>query len=146
MSDTEHKAKVADYRLEDQVGYILRLASQRHAVLFQNKAPDGLTPTQFSALVRLAEVGTCSQNLLGRLVSMDVATIKGVIDRLKAKGLVSVSLDKTDLRRTTIVPTQKALDMIGDLHRTGFAVTEGTLAPLNQRERETLLRLLQKIT
>lgn len=146
MSDTEHKAEVADYRLEDQVGYILRLASQRHAVLFQSKAPDGLTPTQFSALIRLAEVGACSQNLLGRLVSMDVATIKGVVDRLKAKGLVSVAPDKTDLRRTTIAPTQKACDMIVDLHRTGFAVTEDTLAPLNQRERETLLRLLQKIT
>jgi len=30
----------------------------------------------------LTETGPCSQNLLGRLTAMDVATIKGVIDRL----------------------------------------------------------------
>lgn len=143
---TGQAAGQAGYRLEEQVGYLLRLANQRHAIIFQNHAPEGLTPTQFSVLVRLAELGACSQNLLGRQVSMDVATIKGVVDRLRAKGLVAIAPDKTDLRRTTILPTQAALDMIHSLHRMGFVVGEETLSPLSHRERETFLRLLKKIT
>ena len=45
------------YRLDDQVGYLLRLASQRHTTIFQSLSVEGLTPTQFSALVRIAEQG-----------------------------------------------------------------------------------------
>lgn len=133
------------YRLDDQVGYLMRLAAQRHAVLFQGLVPEGLTNMQFSALVRLAEVGECSQNLLGRLVSMDVATTKGVIDRLRAKELITVARDTKDLRRATIRPTQKALDMMDDLHRAGLRISEETLVPLNAKERETLIRLLRKV-
>lgn len=146
MGEPETTTEVLDYQLDDQVGYLLRLANQRHAVIFQSLAPEGLTSMQFAALVRLAEVGECSQNLLGRMVSMDVATTKGVIDRLHAKELVSISRDPNDQRRSTIRPTQRALDMIGTLHAAGHRITEDTLAPLNARERETLLRLLHKIT
>ena len=71
------------YRLDDQAGYLLRLASQRHAAIFQSLTLEGLTPTQFSALIRISEQGQCSQNHLGRLAAMDVATIKGVADRLR---------------------------------------------------------------
>ncbi len=78
------------YRLDDQVGYILRLVSQRHASLFLSRLGSDLTPTQFAALVRLAELGQCSQNELGRQTAMDVATIKGVVDRLRGKGMVSM--------------------------------------------------------
>ncbi|MTI02946.1 MarR family winged helix-turn-helix transcriptional regulator, partial [Roseibium sp. RKSG952] len=74
------------YLLDSQVGYLLRLANQRHASIFQSHTLEGLTPTQFAALVRIAELGKCSQNRLGRLAAMDVATIKGVVDRLKQKG------------------------------------------------------------
>ena len=70
-----------DYQLDDQVGYKLRLASQRHLEIFSRHLPD-MTPTQFSILVRLRDVGEVSQNQLGRLVAMDAATTKGVISRL----------------------------------------------------------------
>ena len=42
------------YKLDEQVGYILLLASQRHATVFNKHSELGLTPTQFSALVRVA--------------------------------------------------------------------------------------------
>ena len=76
------------YVLDDQIGYLLRLANQRHTLIFQEQAVLELTPTQFSAMVRLLDEGECSQNELGRRTAMDVATVKGVVDRLRAKGLV----------------------------------------------------------
>lgn len=134
------------YILDEQVGYLLRLASQRHAVIFQKHAIDGLTATQFSTLMRVAEVGSVSQNQLGRLAAMDVATVKGVVDRLKAKGLATSAADVDDKRRSMISLTQKGQDLIEDLRRIGTVITDETLAPLSMPERKTLAKLLQKIT
>src|ERR1035441_5001577 len=65
------------YVLDDQVGFMLRVALQRHTSIFTTRMIEGLTQTQFAALAKLAEVGPCSQNHLGRLIYLDAATIKG---------------------------------------------------------------------
>lgn len=134
------------YRLDEQVGYLLRLASQRHAVIFQNSLSDALTPTQFSTLIRVSEEGEVSQNHLGRLAGIDIATIKGVVDRLKAKGLLTISPDPHDKRRSIIALTPAGKDLIAGLHEKGFAISSETLAPLKTSEQATLLALLKKIT
>ncbi|WP_259993954.1 MarR family winged helix-turn-helix transcriptional regulator [Sulfitobacter sp. S190] len=135
-----------DYVLDVQVGYLLRLASQRHAAIFQRHAIDNLTPTQFSTLIRIAETGEVSQNHLGRLAAMDVATIKGVVDRLRAKGLVQSGPDTHDKRRSLISLTRKGRGMIAQLHDMGTRITDETLAPLSAPERRTLVALLAKIS
>ncbi len=104
-----------------------------------------LTPTQFAALMRIAEVGECSQNRLGRLASMDVATIKGVVGRLQRKGLVTLRPDPTDKRRTMIALSDQAEGMIGQLSRIGADISEETLKPLTNNEKIRLLQLLKKI-
>jgi hypothetical protein len=87
------------YVLEEQIGFILRQVWQRHAAIFAREIGINLTPTQWAALAKLTETGPCSQNQLGRLTAMDVATIKGVIDRLTARGLTETSADQPDPRR-----------------------------------------------
>lgn len=134
------------YKLDEQVGYILRLASQRHATVFNKHSELGLTPTQFSALVRVSEMGSCSQNLLGRRTAMDVATIKGVVTRLKAKGFVELAADPGDKRRTVVSLTEKGQEVIAQLHDFGKAVTDETLAPLSKDERKVFLEMLQRLT
>lgn len=134
------------YLLGEQVGYLLRLASQRHAVIFQKRMSEDLTPTQFSTMIRVAEHGAVSQNHLGRLAAMDVATIKGVVDRLKSKGLVASKPDLKDKRRSNISLTGQGQAIIDTLIRDGHAITEETLAPLDPSEQETLLALLKKMS
>jgi hypothetical protein len=73
------------YVLDEQVGFALRQAQQRHTTIFAAKMIEDLTPTQWAALAKLRELGDCSQNHLGRLTAMDAATIKGVVDRLTAR-------------------------------------------------------------
>ncbi|WP_413870099.1 MarR family winged helix-turn-helix transcriptional regulator [Albidovulum sp.] len=133
------------YVLDDQIGYLLRLANQRHTLIFQEHAVLELTPTQFSAMVRLLDEGECSQNELGRRTAMDVATVKGVVDRLRAKGLVRLRPDPTDRRRTTISILPPHEPLRAQLHAVGRRITQQTLAPLTAAERRTLLRLLAKI-
>ena len=133
------------YRLDEQVGYLLRLASQRHAVIFQNQISQGLTPTQFSTLVRVAEEGEVSQNQLGRLAAMDIATIKGVVDRLKAKGLLKTASDPDDKRRSIISLTDAGAALMKQLYQDGVSISKETLAPLDASERKTFLALLKRL-
>ncbi len=75
-----------------------------------------------------------------------MATIKGVVDRLKAKGLMQSRPDQVDKRRSIISLTDKGADLIDDLKQTGLIITEDTLAPLTAQERRTLANLLRKIS
>jgi DNA-binding MarR family transcriptional regulator len=147
MSKIEEKtSEKQSYSLDEQVGYLLRLASQRHAVIFLEQISENLTPTQFSTLMRISEGGELSQNHLGRLASMDVATVKGVVDRLKTKELVQSRSDADDKRRSLISLTPKGLELIETLKEDGARISENTLAPLRRLERKTLISLLRKIS
>ncbi len=137
---------MSGYVLDEQVGYLLRLASQRHSALFQNLMVDGITPTQFSALIRLNENGECSQNQLGRLSGMDVATIKGVADRLREKGLTTTRSDPNDKRRSLISLSPQGVQLIEDIKTRGAAISAQTLDPLSPQERDMLLQSLRKIS
>jgi len=134
-----------EYRLDGQVGFLLRKANQRHLAIFARGIPD-LTPPQFAALARLHEVGATSQNQLGQLIAMDAATVKGVIDRLKARGLVELSNHGSDRRRLMVSLTAEGRETIAALLPQAQAITDETLAPLTPRETATLLRLLAKLT
>ena len=133
-----------EYRLDDQVGYKLRLASQRHLEIFSQHLSE-ITPTQFSVLARLYEVGETSQNQLGRLVAMDAATTKGVITRLLEKNLVETRADPKDLRRLQISLTEAGRELTIDAIEKAQRITRETAANLNGRDLKRLLELLDKI-
>jgi DNA-binding MarR family transcriptional regulator len=133
------------YILDEQIGFILRQVWQRHATIFARDIGNSLTPTQWAALSKLFETGPCSQNQLGRLTAMDVATIKGVIDRLTARGLTETSPDPGDGRRLVVSLTRAGQQLVEKAAPNALAVSRETLAPLDARERETLLALLSKL-
>ena len=133
------------YVLDEQIGFILRQVWQRHATIFAREIGINLTPTQWAALSKLSEVGACSQNQLGRLTSMDVATIKGVIDRLTARGLTETSPDPDDGRRLMVSLTRAGQQMADKAAPNAFTISKETLAPLDAKERETLMALLGKL-
>jgi DNA-binding MarR family transcriptional regulator len=131
--------------LEEQIGFILRQVCQRHATIFAREIGVNLTPTQWAALAKLTETGPCSQNRLGRLTAMDVATIKGVIDRLTARGLTETSPDPEDGRRLLVSLTRAGQQMAEKVAPNALAITKETLAPLEAKEREIFVALLSKL-
>lgn len=133
------------YVLDAQIGFLLRKAYQRNSTIFLDLVPGKLTTTQFSVMYRLAEDGPMSQNLLGRSVAMDGATTKGVVDRLIARDLLATRRDPADRRRHLVSLTPRGVKLIDEAVDAAIRVTEETLAPLREREKETLLRLLAKI-
>ena len=133
------------YVLDEQIGFILRQVWQRHATIFAREVGNNLTSAQWAALSKLTETGPCSQNQLGRLTAMDVATIKGVIDRLTARGLTETSADPEDGRRLLVSLTRVGQQMAEKVAPNALAVTRETMAPLDAKERETLVALLSKL-
>jgi MarR family transcriptional regulator, lower aerobic nicotinate degradation pathway regulator len=133
------------YVLEEQIGFILRQVWQRHATIFAREMGTNLTPTQWAAVSKLTEIGPCSQNQLGRLTAMDVATIKGVIDRLTARGLTETSPDPEDGRRLLVSLTRAGQQLVDKAVPNALAITKETLAPLDAKEREMLIALLSKL-
>jgi len=142
MSD--EAIKTDTYALSDQVGYNLRRVNQRHVAIFARHV-DGLTPTQFAALARLAECGALSQNKLGRLTAMDSATIKGVVERLRTKGLVTSRADQADQRLRLINLTQAGREAFVVAREQALAARAETVAPLTADETPTLETLLAKL-
>jgi DNA-binding MarR family transcriptional regulator len=133
------------YVLDDQVGFLLRVALQRHTALFTTRMIEGLTQTQFAALAKLAEVGPCSQNHLGRLIYLDAATIKGVVDRLGARGFLTALNDPNDRRRRALALTERGRHVTQSAQLIAAEITGATLAALTEEEQRLVTRLLKKL-
>ncbi len=144
MSDTQQNSVQQGYILDEQVGFVLRRASQRHLGIFASRIPE-LTPTQFAALAKLCELGAASQNELGRRTAMDAATIKGVIDRLRKRGLVATVKDANDQRRLFVKATAAGEELFANCVEQARKITDETLAPLSEKERLMFLQLLSKL-
>jgi MarR family transcriptional regulator, lower aerobic nicotinate degradation pathway regulator len=135
------------YRLEDQVGFLLRRAYQRASSnLVERIGPHDLTAPQYATLARLYERGTLSQNLLGRLVAMEPANIRDVVLRLKKRRLISCRRDPNDGRLNLVSLTPSGVRLIEELIPVEIECTAFTLAPLNAAERRTLYGLLERLS
>jgi DNA-binding MarR family transcriptional regulator len=138
-------AEQGRYVLDDQVGFLTRVAMQRHTSIFTSRMVEGLTQTQFAALAKLHEVGACSQNHLGRLIYLDAATIKGVVDRLSGRGFVTALHEPKDRRRRAVALTDRGRQVTQAAMLVAAEITAATLAPLTADEQRLVVKLLRKL-
>ena len=139
-------AEPGRYVLDEQVGFLMRVAMQRHTAIFTSRMIEALTQTQFAALSKLYEVGPCSQNHLGRLIFLDAATIKGVVDRLGMRGFVTALNDPKDRRRRAVALTERGRQVTEAAMKVAAEITTATLAPLTAEEQRLAARLLKKLS
>jgi MarR family transcriptional regulator, lower aerobic nicotinate degradation pathway regulator len=133
------------YVMERQVGFLMRVAMQRHTSIFMSLMPRNLTQTQFAVVAKLAEVGTTSQNHLGRLVCLDAATTKGVVDRLRMRGIVTIEVNPRDRRHSMVALTKAGAKTAKQSIDRAHQITMKTLAPLKRNEQRAIVQLLQKM-
>ena len=143
--DHAPERSAGDYLLHAQVGFLMRVAMQRHTSIFTARMSEGLTQTQFAALAKLYEVGPCSQNHLGRQIYLDAATIKGVVDRLGLRGFLTALSDPKDRRRRAVALTPRGREVTAQAMKIAGEITTATLAPLTAEEQQTVVRLLNKL-
>ncbi len=134
------------YRLEDQVGFLLRRAYYRASSnLIERIGAYDLTAPQFATLARLYERGTLSQNLLGRLVAMEPANIRDVVLRLKKRRLVTCRRDPDDGRLNLVSLTPSGMALIEELIPIEIECTALTLASFNANEKRILYEMLGRL-
>jgi DNA-binding MarR family transcriptional regulator len=135
------------YDITKQVGHLLRKAYQTHVAIFQslNICPQ-ITPTQFAVLCAVKDCGPCSLTVIGRRIVMDLATIRGIIERLHKRGLVSFSRDDTDRRQVIARLEPKGRELIERIIPSAQKITEVTVQKLTVAERVALQYLLEKIS
>ncbi len=134
------------YVLDEQIGFLLRKANQRHRAIFSKLINEALAPTQFATLVSLYFEGPTSQNLLGRKTAMDSATITGVINRLCQRKLISKSSAPEDDRLSIVELTDLGRELISEIIPNAVEISMNTLEPLSGTEAQTLIQLLKKIS
>lgn len=135
------------YQFSSQVGHLLRRAYQRHTALFQQFIPDSkLTVAQFVVMCALNDDGPASIASLVKATVVDQATIRGVVDRLKNRDLVTLQPDPVDRRKVMVTLTPSGEQLVKEMQPFARAITEETFGPLNEAERVALLYLLRKIT
>jgi len=137
----------ATYDLANQVGHLLRKAYQAHVAIFQalNTVPQ-ITPTQFAVLYTLKDYGPCSLTVIGRKIVIDLATVRGTIERLSDRGLVTYSRDKADRRQVIAKLTPEGLEVVEKMVPAARRISEATVQRLNPAERVALNYLLTKIS
>ena len=133
------------YVLDDQPGFLLRVALKTHTAFLTAKMIEGLTGPQFSTLAKLLEVGPCSQNHLGRLIHYDSATITGVINRLKTRGFIESIVDHLDRRRVAIDLTDLGRTVAAEAIARIREISMETFSPLSAAEHAALTKLLKKV-
>jgi MarR family transcriptional regulator, lower aerobic nicotinate degradation pathway regulator len=134
-----------EYVAQKQVGYLLRTAFQRHTAIFTSRMVGSLTQTQFAALVVLYFERPLPHNELGELICLDAATVKGVLDRLKDRGLVKAWTTPTDRRSRTVTITPKGSNLIEKALPHAQEITRETLEPLSPSEQALLISFLERL-
>lgn len=135
------------FKTDRQVGFLLRRAYQMfYANLSGRISEFGITPQQLSALCKIFEIGTISQNRLGRLVAMDPAAIHGVIRRLTERDLIVQSRDPSDQRLLLLSLSPSGRELVERMIPLALQSQMKSLKRLNAAETELFVALLAKLS
>ncbi len=134
------------YVLEKQVGHLLRRAHQRASTIFAELIGEvHLTPLQYAVLVKVHDLGSVTQNRLGRLTAMDRATIKGVVERLRERDLIAREPDPANRRRVVWRLTAAGAATVARTVPRARRISARTLEPLSAEEQWVFLSLLERL-
>lgn len=147
QTDAEEQKPRGGYKLDKQIGFLLRRAQQRHLSIFSTYVVEGLTTQQFTVLVKINEMsGGISQNALGRQTAMDQSTVNGVVQRLIKHGLVRKEKSPDDKRKILLNLTPDGERVLSRMLPVARDITRLTLAPLSTKDQAVLIKLLRQIT
>jgi DNA-binding MarR family transcriptional regulator len=142
----DHPA-AGNYLFSEQVGHLLRRVYQRHVAIFQQNIPDSqLTAAQFVVMCAIQECAPCSLSEIVKATAIDQATVRGIIERLKARALIGIAHDAADKRKVMVTLTPAGSALVSETIPFARSITESTFGNLNPAERVALMYLLRKMS
>ena len=121
-------------------------AQMSKAAMDARVSPYDVTPVQVHVLLYLQQHGgQVPQQELSDYLRVKPSTVNGVLDRMAEKGLVRRTVSGADARRRLIHLTEKGAEQQALLQRSFLDTEEAMVRGFSREERETLLRLLERV-
>jgi len=131
---------------QDVILFILSKANQRVYATFKSKLQSyGMTPMQGLVLHALYEEEGLSAGELGKRLTLDSATLSGVLDRMTEGGWIIKNTAKGDRRVLSIQLTDKSRQCRDKFLKDTIEVNQEVLSLFNMEERLLLLRMLKDL-
>jgi DNA-binding MarR family transcriptional regulator len=145
-SNESQEQSVDGYDVTKQPGHLLRKALQYHLAIFQRLSPEpSVTGPQFALLCALRDHGPCSLTEIGRVIVMDPATTRGIVERLRERGFLSISRDNKDRRQVIVAIEPAGARVLRRMIPAAIEVSATTVQNLNAGEQIALQFLLEKM-
>ena len=132
--------------LDKNPGFLFRRLQQVSVSLFLDQLRKfGITPLQYTVLrIIRAQPGIDQISVASRAL-LDTSTVKDIIVRLEAKGLVERRTGKPDRRTRSVSLTPAGDKLLAAVEPAVRRTQKELLAPISPREQTTLLRLLRTL-
>lgn len=127
--------------------FLFRRAYQIASAVFARACADlDLTPSQYSALFALREMGPIGQNELGRMVYLDRSTAALVVRLLAERGLISIAPSPVDKRKVSLALTDAGRLVLARAERLSGRFTGALFAGFDPKEADRLIELLHQLS
>jgi len=134
------------YDFTKQIGFLLRRAYQRHTTIFQQAVPESrLTAAQFVVMLTVRDRGPSEVAAIVAYTGIDEASLRGIVERLKWRKLLTTEHEPGDARRMVVSLTPMGLELLDETVPFAQEITERTYGTLDASERKTLVALLHKM-
>jgi MarR family transcriptional regulator, lower aerobic nicotinate degradation pathway regulator len=139
----------APTRIRDRPTWLISRAYGRsRAALSEGFAASelGVRGYEYRLLAALADSGPASQSDLGRSAALDRSDVATVVAELERKRFVAREVDPANRRRNIVSLTPEGAAALEALDRVLDGIQARVMAPLSDRERAQLVRLLRKLS
>jgi len=131
---------------DDCIVFLLAKAYQKaHSQLKKRLSPYGLTPIQSLILADLWGEGGISASEIGKRLTLDPATLSGVVDRMISGGWIGKISDPEDKRIHRIFLTEKGKNLQPEILAERNQANEEVLEQMNVEEKMLFKRLLREV-
>ena len=134
---------------DTQLASRLRLAVMRLARVLRQKAQEGITPSQLSALVSVEREGPVTLGELAALEGVQPPTMTRIVAALEDEQLVEREVDPSDRRISRLHITAAARKLLEKNRSRKTAYLASRMRTLSDEDRDVLARaaaLLEKMT
>lgn len=129
--------------------HLLRAGDEAFRVTRENFEHYNISQGRFTVLMQLNRATCCSGAStpaeLAEAAGVTRATMTGLIDTLVRDGYVTRKPDPNDRRMVAVKLTEAGSELVQALLPSYFQLMADLMAPLSERERKTMLKLLLKI-
>ncbi|MET0312125.1 MAG: MarR family transcriptional regulator [Burkholderiaceae bacterium] len=134
-------------RLYARPGFLLRRAHQISAAVFEDECRSlGLTPAQFGVMTILRATPGLDQSTLARALGFDKVTVLRVLRGLESRGLVERTAARENRRNLSVSLSQAGDALLREAQGPAERAYRRLLAPLDARQQDELVALLQLLT